>query len=379
MKDRRRNVERRQNERRIPQPDADGMRPVSWEEQQLQFLARFLFVALGAAYYNVGEPVARNDQFLLAVNVVCAGYFLLTTIYFLHAWRRVFSPLRWRVAMWTDLVCVSLAAFGDANVMSLAFLVYLAIILGNGMRYGSRQFAEAAIGSFILGGLVLSSRFAEYVNALSVAGIFLPFFIGVIVLYSYSLLRNNERTREQLEFASTNDMLTGLLNRRGLYERTDELFKSLGEQKRRVAILFLDLDGFKAVNDFHGHHAGDQVLKDIAALFRAAIRKRDIAARLGGDEFVIIMPDTTIDQATHVARRLQHEISSSSKKWERDIAVTLSIGMGEAPDHGNDLETVLARVDNAMYESKATYGRGGIRRADGVAVAHASAQHAGGL
>ena len=324
----------------------------------MQFLARFVFVALGAAYYNIGEPVARNEQFLSAVNLMIFSYFLLTTIYFLHAWRRTNSPMRWRLAMWTDLVAVSFAAFGDANVMSLGFLVYLVIILGNGMRYGSRRFAEAAIGSFVLGGIVLSLRFSDCVNALSVDGIFLPIFIGVIVLYSYSLLCNIERAREELEFASTNDMLTGLLNRRGLYEKTDELFRFLDKHKRRVAVLFTDLDGFKAVNDFHGHQMGDRVLREIAAMFRATIRETDIAARLGGDEFVIVMPDTSLDQATHVAKRLQSNIAGQTTGRERDIAVSISIGMGEAPDHGRDLESVLACVDNAMYASKLTFGRG---------------------
>jgi diguanylate cyclase (GGDEF)-like protein len=379
MNDRRRHTDRRQNERRIPDTKEDGARLVTWEEQQFQFLARFVLAALGAAYYNIGEPVARNEQFLFAVNVMFFGYFLLTTIYYLHAWRRVNSPFRWRLAMWTDLLAVSFTAFGDANVMSLGFLVYLVIILGNGMRYGSRRFAEAAIGSFVLGGFVLSFRLSEYVNALSVAGIFLPIFIGVIALYSYSLLRNNERARAQLEFASTSDMLTGLLNRRGLYEKTDSLFKLLDKHKRRVAILFVDLDGFKAVNDFHGHHMGDQVLKEIAAKFRATIRESDIAARLGGDEFVIIMPDTSLDQATLVAKRLQSEITRQATGRERDIAVSLSIGMGEAPDHGRDLESVLACVDNAMYQSKSTFGRGGIRRADGIAVVHSSVKRVGNL
>lgn len=375
MKDRRRVRERRTNERRgytsthaARQAERRNLRLVSWDEQRLQFLTRYVFAALGLAYYNIGEPVARSEEFLLAINSVHAAYFLFTTVFLLHAFRHVLSPLRWRLAMWTDILAVSFAAFGDANVTSPAYLVYLVIVLGNGMRYGSRAFAEAAIGGLLLGGSIVSLRFGDYVGAISVAGVFFILFVGIIVLYSYSLLVNIEKVRAQLEFASANDMLTGLLNRRGMYEKTDELFRVLGKNDRQVAILFTDLDGFKAVNDIHGHRVGDHVLKQVASTLRTAIRETDIAARFGGDEFVIIMPDTNLDQAASVAKRLQSAIASWTRQ-EPDIAVSLSIGMGEAPGHGHDLDSVLARVDNALYQSKNVAGKGGIHRVDGVAVA----------
>ena len=374
MKNRRRATERRNSERRVyastqvKKAGRRNLRLVSWDEQRLQFLTRYVFAALGLAYFNIGEPVARSEQFLLAVNSVHVGYFLLTSVFLVHAFRHALSPLRWRLAMWTDLLGVSFAAFGDANIMSPVYLVYLVIVLGNGMRYGSRAFAEAAIAGFVLGGTIVSLRFGDYLGATSVASVFVVLFVGIIVLYSYTLLVNIERARAQLEFASTNDMLTGLLNRRGLYEKTDDLFRLLGKNDRQVAILFTDLDGFKAVNDAHGHRVGDDVLKQVASLLRTAIRETDIAARFGGDEFVIIMPDTNLDQAASVAKRLQSAIAS----WARlkpDIVVSLSIGMGEAPDHGHDLDSVLARVDSALYQSKNAKGKGGIRRVDGVAVA----------
>ncbi|HEX9627540.1 MAG TPA: GGDEF domain-containing protein [Acidiferrobacterales bacterium] len=364
MNDRRRAADRRErDERRRRRRDhaARGLAGVSWDEQRAQFLTRYLFWALGLAYFNIGEPTARSAEYLVAANVMHGVYFCFTTAYLIHAWRNTLSPLRLRLAMWTDLTAASFVVLADANVMSPAYLVYLVIILGNGMRYGLPRFAEAAAGSFLLGVLVLGMRFTDYMNALSVASVFFILFCGIIVVYSYSLMANVDRARRQLEIKSSVDILTGLLNRRGLYERAEDLFDEVDRSQRPMAILFADLDGFKAVNDAHGHHAGDNVLKSIGRMIGACIRDEDVAARFGGDEFVILLPDTTLEQATAVAQRLQAALADS-RVGEFDLSV--SIGMGEAPGHGRDLNSVLERVDSAMYRCKLSFGKGGIQRAD---------------
>lgn len=361
---RRRASDRRQADRR-EQPRRVSDRGLhNWDEQRSQFVTRYLFAALGLAYFNLGEPVARSDQYLVAINVVHLLYIGLTTAFLLHARHRLHSAVRLRFAMLTDIAGVSAAIFVDAHVTSPGYLVYVVIILGNGMRYGLPAFAEAAAASFIGAGAVLVLRVEDYLRNLSLASLFFILFLGIIVLYAYALMGNIERARRNLEIASANDPLTGLLNRRGLQERAATLFQRLQLGQEPMAVLFADLDGFKAVNDAHGHDAGDRLLREIGQAIAAQVRASDIVARMGGDEFVVLMPDTTLEQALLVAKRLQ---DIAARAGDGKAGLSLTIGMGLAPDDGHDLEAVLKAVDAAMYQGKLLGG--GIRRADGAAVA----------
>lgn len=340
------------------------LRAVSWEDQRSQFAARYLFWLVGLVYFNFGGAVTLTPGLLTAVNVVHLLYAGLTTVYLVHARRRHYSPLRWRLAMWTDLAGVAFCAFADSSITSPAYFVFLAIILGNGMRYGLRPFTEAALGSALLVAAVLTARGTDYLSALSVTGLFFLVFGAIVVLYSYSLLARLDRQRRVMAEASSLDTLTGLLNRRGLAERAGQLFTELASHRRPLSVLFADLDGFKGINDALGHHVGDTVLRKVAGLIRASIRDSDLAARYGGDEFVVVMPETGLAQARLVAERLQAAVA----QWARDAALnlSLSIGMGEAPHHGRELDGLLQRVDSAMYLGKQSFGGGGIRGVDDV-------------
>jgi len=336
-----------------------GLRAVSWDDQRSQFVTRYLFWALGLAYFNFGLPVARSAEFLFAVNVVHLVYVILTTVYLVHARRNALSPLRWRLAMWTDLVGAAFCALADSSMTSPAYLVFLAIILGNGMRYGLRQFGEAALGSFLLVLLVLYLRFTDYMSAQWMAGIFFILFGAIVVLYAYSLMARIERHRDAIAAQGSLDVLTGLLNRRGLEERAAALFCDVQNRQHPLAVLFADLDGFKSINDTLGHHVGDSVLRKVAGLITASVRESDVAARYGGDEFVVIMPDTNLQYAVRVAERLQVAVAQWARSGEASLS--LSIGIGVAPEHGQELGGLLQRVDSAMYLSKQSLGRGGIR------------------
>ncbi len=359
--DRRLGGERRRARRRI----GDRARAASWWDQRIQFLTRYLFWVLYLLYFRLDRAVLPAWPHAVVMDAVAVGYFVLNTAFLLHARRHLHSVLRWRLAMWTDLLMVSFSVLMDPHPMSPAYLAFIMVILGNGMRYGMRLFAETLVGTFSLVAMITAVRFSSYLHSVSPTTAFFLAFFAIVIVYAYSLMSRIEKTHAKLEEESSKDPLTGLLNRRGLIERTGVLLEDSGSGGRRTAVLFADMDRFKSVNDLLGHHAGDRVLREIGSLIRSVVRDSDVAARYGGDEFVIVMPDTDAESAMLAARRLQAAVGQCSPRG--DIALSMSVGIGVAPDDGRDLASILRRVDYAMYQGKRDEGRGGVRYAGELA------------
>lgn len=355
--DRRRGAERR---------GEHAVRVPAWEEQRAQYLTRLLFWALGLAYFNLGG-VSHTSAWvsLPVVNAVLLLYGGEIVFFMRHATKRLDTRWRWHLTMWVDQFATSFAILADPAVISPGFLAYLMVILGNGMRYGLRLFAEAVIGSLACALLVIGLRLYDYLDAVSVSAAFFLLFFVIIVLYSYSLTANIEKGRRRLESERDLDHLTGLLNRRALHERAERLLQRPESGNEPLVVLFADLDRFKAVNDNHGHHVGDRVLTEVGRMLACAVRDTDLAARYGGDEFLLILRDTNLAEAGALAERLQHTLA----EWSRcqNVDLSFSIGLGQYPDHGSDLKTVIERVDQAMYRSKLERGRGGILQVGQVA------------
>ncbi|SDF33818.1 diguanylate cyclase (GGDEF) domain-containing protein [Thermus arciformis] len=164
----------------------------------------------------------------------------------------------------------------------------------------------------------------------------------------YLLVRMKEEYMEAQLDAYT-DFLTGLRNRRYLeivLER--ELFR-LGRYGRPLSLILLDLDGFKAVNDAHGHDVGDRVLRALAQCLEAHVRQSDRAVRLGGEEFAVVLPETELPQALQLAERLRQEVG----RLEVPPVQRLSASFGVAQAHPTDSPlSLLKRADEAMYRAK---------------------------
>jgi diguanylate cyclase (GGDEF)-like protein len=149
------------------------------------------------------------------------------------------------------------------------------------------------------------------------------------------------------------DALTGLANRSLFQDRLAQAIARARRSERRIALLFLDLDRFKEINDSLGHEAGDRVLQEAGARLRRNLREGDSVARLGGDEFTVILEDVESTQEVHgVAQKLMHAFAEPMAFEGRDLFVTLSMGIALYPADGIDADSLLKHADTAMYQAK---------------------------
>jgi diguanylate cyclase (GGDEF)-like protein/PAS domain S-box-containing protein len=160
-------------------------------------------------------------------------------------------------------------------------------------------------------------------------------------------------TEEQLQQAAVLDALTGLPNRNSLAARLEHAILRVNRSGDRVALLFIDLDRFKKVNDTLGHAAGDEVLRQAAARIRACVREVDTVARLGGDEFVVLLEtDVRPDTPSIIGDRVRASFDSPFNWKGLDVNCGASVGMSLYPDHARDPAALLASADAAMYRVK---------------------------
>jgi two-component system, cell cycle response regulator len=152
--------------------------------------------------------------------------------------------------------------------------------------------------------------------------------------------------------------LTGLYNRRHFMERLTAELAAADRHGRAVALLLLDVDHFKQLNDERGHLAGDEALKTLGQTLRAAVRKEDVVARFGGEEFVVLARETTLAGAKALAERIRRAVSKARASFDgNELALTVSIGVTVATTHetyeaGRSEQALLARADRALYKAK---------------------------
>ncbi|MCH4876690.1 putative bifunctional diguanylate cyclase/phosphodiesterase [Pseudomonas sp. TMW22090] len=162
-----------------------------------------------------------------------------------------------------------------------------------------------------------------------------------------------EANRELTQLA-LHDPLTGLPNRVLLADRIDQAMLVVREQGGCFALMFIDLDGFKPVNDAFGHHMGDQLLREVAQRLRVDLRSQDTLARIGGDEFVLLVQLAEQDDALNLAARQVGLIARSFRVAEHDLQISASVGIAVYPGNGETAQELLMNADAAMYHAKGT-------------------------
>ncbi len=166
---------------------------------------------------------------------------------------------------------------------------------------------------------------------------------------------------KRISHMATHDALTGLPNRIYLDDRIDEEISRSAATGSKFALLFIDLDNFKQINDLHGHKSGDQLLKEVGSVLRSSLRSTDVLARWGGDEFVMLLPFTEdADVPRKVAGELMHKLRLSLETKYRDTFVTLSVGIAVYPEDADTGEALLVQADKALFYAK-SQGRNNIQ------------------
>lgn len=244
---------------------------------------------------------------------------------------------------------VRLARGGAAVVMGIA-IVGMHYTGMAAARFDDNSFCGAALTGLSgkgLDNLVLVTTLAVLVIALLTSLLDARLEARTAVLADSLTLANQELTHLALH-----DMLTGLPNRTLLADRIQQAIQAVKEQGGCFALMFIDLDGFKPVNDAFGHHMGDQLLREVGLRLREDLRGHDTLARIGGDEFVLLVQLTQPDDAVGLAERQVGLINRAFKVAEHELKISASIGIALFPGNGDNPQELLMNADAAMYHAK---------------------------
>jgi diguanylate cyclase (GGDEF)-like protein len=347
-----------------------------------------LFTALSwiVYVYMHDVPLVRPDRWLLATAEAVAGFVAIghlisgtydllhrRPIRLVHA-RRMFFALviaglllsLYLASLTRDPALVHLAgaailsiAFGTAFLLSSVFFwqksqsertswILLAVTFG---IFGSAHVVNLLLEMVWMG----TSGPLDHAGSVVVVGAFLQGMVGLAMIIR---LLDDERqaaifAASQVEHMAYHDDLTGLPNRSLFFDRLIIALTQAERRDRNLAILFLDLDHFKDINDSLGHSIGDALLRVTAERLAGLVRKEDTVARFGGDEFVILMTDLRSSEDTaKIAQKLIDTVREPFNAYEREIVITGSVGIAIYPDDGTQAEVLVKNADTAMYRAK---------------------------
>jgi len=279
-------------------------------------------------------------------HLVAVGYLLATSTFLYTALNAVFNPQHILLM----------------NVVLVIPVLVAGLLAGRGPAY---LFAAAAILVEVLSWSYAQGHLPAAYTSLTIGFIFL-FAQGLVILVTAavigffttqmrdSIATLNIQATQMAELAHT-DPLTGLANRRWLMDLLTSEFARARRYRRPLSLLYIDLDGFKAINDRFGHMFGDEVLTGSARSMRAVLRATDLLARIGGDEFAVLLPETNIEGAQNVTAKLRKSLAAYSQQLGPAVPpMTFCAGVAQLRESDTTIDDILARADEAQYLAKAT-------------------------
>ncbi|NML15672.1 diguanylate cyclase [Azohydromonas caseinilytica] len=319
------------------------------------YVPRMLGLGLGGL--AVGATLQQRDALYLLWPLL-VGHALLWP--HLAHWRARRAPQPRRA----EHVNLLADAFGGgfwlaAMAFNLLPSVLVATMLGmnhlavGGLRLFRRGLMALALGT-VTGGALLGWELQPLATQATVAAC-LPFLVSyplVIGIVTYRLSLRLAEQKAQLRELVQFDPLTGLLNKMHWHAQMESEFARWRRSARPVALMLLDLDHFKRINDEHGHPAGDEVLRHFSRLLRHHVREADVAGRVGGEEFAVLVHDCSAEQAQFLARRVRAALAAQPVPVAGGLHVTVSVGIAEPGRWQRDAAQWLAEADAALYTAK---------------------------
>jgi len=315
-------------------------------------LGLLILTPLVLSLWPLGERVPHERPRLHGYDVLALLGAVAVVVAFLLSERGSFYSVPIRSVLLLPLVLYVAARFGLAETAATLLLVALAMLH---VAASGRQ----PFGPLPLDETVLSTQ--EFILIMSVTALGLNALLAQLHATTRELERRvRDRTAElsaanaQLQKLAVTDSLTGVPNRRALFRLLEREMGRERRHGRELAVIMFDIDRFKAVNDHHGHAAGDAVLRHVAHVAAQAIRSIDTVGRYGGEEFVVVAPETDRAAALQLAERMREALRSSTVTVDHDqVRVTASFGVAMLRADDKEPEQLLRRADEALYAAKA--------------------------
>lgn len=319
-----------------------------------------LFTTLVFALYLV---VARGTGHIADLHDASIG--VIVYLAFSIVWMGVvgFSILTFKarrdVSIVLDQVLFAFALYNAGEVLAPVIWAPILMAVGNGLRNGpSSARLSSVVGGTAVGVALWASPFWHAGRLVSeglvLSIIILPWYTVMLSEQIAQAKREMQLRAARFESASRTDSLTGILNRSGFFHALQKLLGDVKIKGTRSAVMLLDLDGFKAVNDACGHATGDDVLKEVASRLRSCVRSTDTIARIGGDEFGVLVTNIAgSEDAERIAQGIIDSVAGVSVPFQSHLRLGASIGISILSDHDClDEASVMETVDRLMYQAK---------------------------
>lgn len=303
--------------------------------------------------YQLFEGPAPDDRAAISMGLYFYAAFVMSFRY-ANFYK---TESRWKIAIetFTMLIFITWVLWYTGKLASPLVNTYLLVIITSALTLGKLatmlEMALIAACFMLLGENASAGSLFSLAYIGGLAGQLAPMLLVAYITTMFSADIRFGLNRARL-LAET-DGLTGLYNMRGFTIMVDRLFAQAERYRRPASILMIDSDNLKAVNDEHGHEAGNRLLNLVAKCIAAELRHTDVLARYGGDEFVVLLPETAADRAVEVAQRIRQAVATTSLDFEgRHIETSVSIGLACYPEDGHSIDAIQARADRAMYQAK---------------------------